>query len=261
MKTRDYGVLTIIGLVLLAGIALPYLQGSYNRVAIVLSSVIQILGFIGLVFVPVGIIGLAVHKVKGPNNRIKSNLAVIALVFGALIYILINTYLVLNGDYKAATLTFLLGVFVAYKVIGILLYKRNTILYPRLFVYLIAIPLLAFFGRKVLAMELAENSRNKTIAQASLWITEIEQFKNINGNYPTSLTELNAALPQPGFMGINNFSYENTNGSYNLSFVQWVDMGAIQEIVVYSNSDTYNMRGHFASYNANEPHWKYFWLD
>lgn len=262
MKTRDYMILIFIGLLLLGCIALPYLQGSYNRVAIVLSSVIQILGFIGMVFVPVGIIGLAVNGMnKSRSTRLNFNLAIVALVLGALLYITINAFLVLNGDYKAATLTFLLGLFVAYKAITTLMHRQEAILYPRLFVYLLVLPLVAFFGRKVLVLELAEHSRNVTIAQASVWIEEIEQFKNATGNYPASLSELKTSLPQPEFMGIDNFNYENANDTYNLSFVQWVDMGAVQEVVVYSNSDTYNMRGHFASYHANEPHWKYFWLD
>lgn len=47
----------------------------------------------------------------------------------------------------------------------------------------------------------------------------------------------------------------------NRSRRQWVDMGAVQEVVVYSNTGDYNMKGHFASYDATQPHWKYFWLD
>lgn len=257
-------ILAAISIVLLACIALPYLQGSFSRTVIIVSTVLQLLGFVGLVFVPVGVVGLAVNKLnvsQSQNNPLNFGLSMITLVLGALLYATMNLYLILNGDYKASVLTLLLGVFVSFKVTGTLRHKRGTIRFKRLFVYLIVIPLVAFFGRKVLAPELAENSRNETITQAAMWIKEIEQYKNTTGDYPDSLMEIETRLPQPEFMGIDDFTYEKRNGIYNLSFVQWVDMGAVKEVVVYSNSDTYNMKGHFASYTANEPHWKYFWLD
>ncbi len=38
-------------------------------------------------------------------------------------------------------------------------------------------------------------------------------------------------------------------------------MGAVQEVVVYSNTGDYNMKGHFASYDATQPHWNIFgWI-
>ncbi|MCW5911990.1 MAG: YIP1 family protein [Cyclobacteriaceae bacterium] len=267
MKKKDILILTMICLALLGAIMLPFLQGSFSIATVIVSGISQAVGFIGLVFVPVGIVGLAVNQISKfkaePSYKSRFNyaMALTALIMGSLLYAGLNTALFINGDIKAGTLTLLMGIFLVYRAFSYLQRNAQVIPFQRVFVYLICIPLVAFYGRKVLAFELADMSRNHTINQAAIWITEIESYKKITGEYPDSINELNAELPQPKYMGIRDFSYQKKNGTYNIFFVQWVDMGAVQEVVVYSNTDDYNMKGHFASYDASQPHWKYFWLD
>ncbi len=81
-------LLAAICTVLLSGIMLPYLPGTYSAAAIITSGVAQAVGFFGLVLVPIGIAGLAVirlNKVRGnvdPNKTDGHALAITALVLG-----------------------------------------------------------------------------------------------------------------------------------------------------------------------------------
>lgn len=267
MKKKDMLVITVISLVLLTFIALPYLQGTFLMATVVLSAICQLIGFMGIVFIPIGIVGIAVNKIKkskiDPSNQNRSNYytAVFALVTGTLLYAGLNIALFINGDLKAAILTLVTGIYLGYKAFSYLQAHRQAIVFPRLFAYLVFIPLVAFLGRKVLASELSNISRDKTINQAAILVDEIEDYKRSTGKYPNSIDDIPVALPQPKFMGIESFKYERRDDTYNLFFVQWVDMGAVQEVVVYSNTGNYNMKGHFASFDASQPRWRYFWLD
>jgi hypothetical protein len=62
-------------------------------------------------------------------------------------------------------------------------------------------------------------------------------------------------------MGIDEFRYERNGNAYNLSFIQWQHVGATEEVVMYNKNDQHNVKGHFASYDAKKPHWRYYWLD
>ena len=267
MNKKDLLILAVICLALLTGIMLPFLQGSFRIATVIISGISQAIGFVGLVFVPIGIIGVAVnqiHKFKNSpldKSHFNYTIALIALIVGVLLYAGLDIALFINGDIKAGCLTLLLGMWVGWKAFSYLQSNAQVIRFQRIFAYLICIPLVAFFGRKVLAFELSDMARNDTISQATVWINEIENYKKTTGEYPNSITELTADLPQPKYMGIKGFNYQKDNETYNLFFEQWVDMGAVQEIVVYSNTDNYNMKGHFASYDATQPRWKYFWLD
>lgn len=266
MKKRDFLVLGSVCMVLLVLIMLPFLQGSFSIVTVVASGISQAIGFVGIVFIPIGITGIAITRFnRSKNNPDKSRygriITLSAVILAMLFYTGLDVALFMNGDIKAGIITLVVGLVFGYRVMVYLQNSSKLIPFQKIYVYLIFVPLVAFFGRKFMAFELSRISRNETIEQASVWINEIENYKQSTGQYPDSIHELKTTLPQPRYMGIREFTYERVNETYNLSFVQWVDMGAVQEVVVYSNTDTYNMKGYFARYDAPQPNWKYFWLD
>lgn len=129
--------------------------------------------------------------------------------------------------------------------------------YRMLFLYFIFLPLVAMFGRKYMAAQLATQSRNNTIQLANEWITNIEDHKAKNGDYPQKITDIKNELPEPVYMGIKSIVYEKVSGGYHLQFTQWVDMGAAQEVVVYSKNSSYYSKGHIASFDTGIPGWKF----
>lgn len=110
---------------------------------------------------------------------------------------------------------------------------------------------------------LCDYSRNYAIEKGQTVISAVENYYVQKGHYPESITELHN-IPQPSVMGIGDFRYERNGNAYNLSFAQSqfvFQRFATQEVVMYNKNDEHNVKGHYASYNAKLPHWKYFWLD
>ena len=91
-------------------------------------------------------------------------------------------------------------------------------------------------------------------------IAAIENYHHQIGSYPASI-EYVPNVPKPSIMGTDKFIYELNGDAYNLAFVQHQHLGATREVVMYNKNDQHNVKGYFANYNTNQPHWKYYWLD
>ncbi|MFN2440009.1 MAG: hypothetical protein ABR503_12475, partial [Chitinophagaceae bacterium] len=129
--------------------------------------------------------------------------------------------------------------------------------------YLLSIPIIAFTVRAFFIGPVSDYSRNYAIERGQKLINFIENYYTQRGDYPDSIEDLywKYDIPKPSIMGINEFKYQRNGNTYNLFFVQWQHVGATQEVVMYNKNDEHNVKGHFASYNAKQPHWKYYWLD
>ena len=133
--------------------------------------------------------------------------------------------------------------------------------FNRLPVYLFSIPLTAFLVAMFVTTPVSDFSRTYAIKQGQLLINAIENYYSEKGDYPESIEDLANAPKHTSIMGAGGFRYEKIHNAYNLSFIQWLHFGATEEIVMYNKNDEHNVKGHFASYNARKPHWKYYWLD
>ncbi|HEU4859891.1 MAG TPA: permease prefix domain 2-containing transporter [Chitinophagaceae bacterium] len=133
--------------------------------------------------------------------------------------------------------------------------------FNRLPVYLLSIPLTAFLVAMFVTTPVSDFSRTYAIKQGQLLINAIENYYREKGDYPESIEYLANAPKHTSIMGAGGFLYEKNQNGYNLSFIQWLHFGATEEIVMYNKNDEHNVKGHFATYNARKPHWKYYWLD
>lgn len=133
--------------------------------------------------------------------------------------------------------------------------------FNRLPVYLLSIPLTAFLVAMFVTTPISNFSRTYAIKQGQLLIKAIENYYREEGVYPESIGYLANAPKNTSIMGAGGFIYEKNQNGYNLSFIQWLHFGATEEIVMYNKNDEHNVKGHFASYYARKPHWKYYWLD
>lgn len=133
--------------------------------------------------------------------------------------------------------------------------------FNRLPVYLLSIPLTAFLVAMFVITPVSDLSRTHAIKQGQLLINAIENYYMEKGDYPGSIENLTNAPKHTSIMGAGRFLYEKKHNGYNLSFIQWLHFGATEEVVMYNKNDEHNVKGHFASYDARKPHWKYYWLD
>jgi hypothetical protein len=152
----------------------------------------------------------------------------------------------------------------------------------RLPIYLLTIPLTAFFTFMYIVKPASNFSRDFAIKKGEALIASIEDHKNKTGQYPESLQEMYAhtenKMPQPSIMGIEDFHYNKINDHYSLSFSQWLDLGSLEEIVLYDKHDLKNnltgdlakydysfdlcrARTAFASHETGHQYWRYYLCD
>ena len=263
--------LRLIFLNLLVGfcIFLPFLPGPHDKLALGLSILAQLIGFLGLVLVPIGIFWLIqeIKKLNG-STTLSSNwsngyyLAIITLLVCIIFSLFLGLVLLVGTGITAGIIWLVMLSIGIYKVIPAIKRLKNAARerFNVVPLYLLSLPIIAFTLRSFLISPVSEYGRNYAIQQSHGVITAIERYYDDHGNYPESL-EYIQDLGRPSVMGIDEFKYERNGEAYNLSFVQWQHLGATREVVMFNKKDEHNVKGHFASYNVKKPHWKYYWLD
>ena len=154
--------------------------------------------------------------------------------------------------------------------------------FNRVPLYFVTIPLIAFITLFFLVRPASDFSREYAIKRSQKLITSIEEFKARAGHYPESLDDMypdsGKKIPKPSIMGIAEFRYNKINGSYSLSFSQWLHLGSLEEIVLYDkndvkdhvtgksarydyNLDLWRIKGAFASHDTRHSNWRYYHVD
>lgn len=149
-------------------------------------------------------------------------------------------------------------------------------------VYMITIPLIAFLTFRFVMQPISNFSRNFAIQQSETLIASIEAHKQKTGQYPTSIQQLyqhsREKIPKPFIMGIGDFRYIKINDDYSLSFSQWLQVGSLEEIVLYDKNDLKNnltgeytkydysvdlwrIKGAFANHETRYQNWRYYHCD
>ena len=255
MKKFHWLLLIAANLVFAICIFLPFLPGRYDQLSVGLSGMAQVAGIIGLPLSFIGILWIV-------NRRNAYYYAIIAGCFGILISLFLGLCLLLGAGVSAAIALLLAVVIAACNWIPTIKKMKHQqrpgpAMAP---LYLLSIPLIALTIRLLFITPVSNYSRNHAIEQAQSVINAIESYHTQKGSYPESIEYL-YDLPSPSIMGIHAFHYEKNGSAYNLSFIQWQHVLATKEVVMYNKNDEHNVKGHFASYPARQPHWKYYWLD
>lgn len=267
----------------------PFFSGEYDALATPLSGMAQVLGVLGLLFVPVGVLWLIYELRK--RARAKSNLstkargyyfALASMVVFSLIAIAVSFGAFLSQGLSFGFLTLALCFYVASRLTpGLKSLKRaegEGFNYVPL--YLVFVPCMVLIFQLALAPRATNFSRNRAIAQSAELIGDIEKYHAEHGRYPASLLALHKDY-KPSVVGIEQFHYAPNGEAYNLFFEQptfLLDFG-IREIVMYNKLDEHLMVSHAAwiltaapeqlaarqgwhtSHDASSQHWKYFWFD
>jgi len=260
--------------------------------AIIGLAVIQLkAGFLGPLLILIGIIwpiveirNLRNRNGENPNWRTAYSLAIIATVIIVAIYLLLLVAVFIQGEFVNGSLALVLGALALKKAIAGIKKLRDPSMWQfnSTPFYLLAIPLIAYFTRIYIMEPLSNYSRSMAIERSQVLIAAIEEFKNKEGQYPESIQDLEAGylkkIPSPLIMGILNFRYHKINDNFSLSFSQWLELGSLEEIVLYDKDNLKNkltgqfakydysfdlcrVKGAFASYDTGHGYWRYYWVD
>jgi hypothetical protein len=275
MKAIQWMKLGLINVALILLCLIPFVPGPYTRVASAITTLVQSAGFFGLLIIPVSIFWL-IAEIKSVMQPQKERthwtsgyyLAIAAaIVFvcmsGLILFLLVHNEGVLGGVFALLIISSLLIIFLPR-------IKKLKLAATGYFnpapLYLLSIPVIVFIIRLYMFEPLCDYSRSVAINRSASLITAIEAYKAQTGIYPESLDTLAGtflpAIPKPGVMGIDQFRYErNFDGTYALWFVQWQHFSATKEIVMFNKEDSFPVKGHFAAFYVDQPHWRYYWLD
>jgi len=144
------------------------------------------------------------------------------------------------------------------------------------------IPLVGFVTFLFLVTPASNFSRDLAIKKGQQIIAAIEDYKAKVNTYPASLEELSPGIVKemsdPLIMGAEGFRYHKIEDRYSLSFSQWLDLGSLEEIVMYDKDDLKNnltgrysnysykvdlwrVKGAFAIHTTKYDYWKYYHVD
>ncbi len=268
MKKAALIRLVLVNLFVIALIILPFLPGPPNKLVVVLSVFAQSAGFFGLPLVLIGVAWIIVgirKKYTGNNQQLYNKLPYYFAVVSTLIVTLISLLLVigmcanigqLNIGILAGFAGTVLCVFALIRPMKAIkkLKKNDGARFNSLPLYLATIPFISFCARTYLMEPMSDYSRNIAIENASHLINAVEDFKNAKGLYPASLHELDAGssskMRRSMVMGIADFRYNQIGDRYSVSFSQWLELGSLEEIVLYDKDDLRgNLSGKFAKYD------------
>ncbi|HRN50322.1 MAG TPA: hypothetical protein PLC52_04055 [Anaerolineales bacterium] len=253
----------------------PFLTGGYDRLAVPLSTMVQVFGVVGLALVPGGLLWLAKPKFGFALSVWSSAVATcIALVLALFATLSVgNAFGILTLAAWAYTLIQLIPELKRLK------HAENSGFRP-VPLYLVCLPVLVLAAQLVLAGPMTQASRDRAIANASLFIEDIEQYYASHGRYPLSLQAQNRDY-YPNIVGVERYIYVPQGDSYNLSFEQprfLLDRFGTREWVVYNPRDEHRVFSHtawllappevvepsqgwYAVHDSAQPHWRYFWFD
>lgn len=261
IRKTDALQLCAMNFLLVLLIVFPFLPGPPSGLILVLSVLGQIMGVVGLVFLPVAITWTILEvrrQVKIRTTNVYAGFSygysIFMLILCTLVFGLVVVALFPTAGPWAGTTAVAVGVF--FFILALRGINRTRKCPGRKFnmapLYFLTLPLMAFLARSFVLGPVSGFSRNLAIERSQPLITAIEEYKMQKGVYPETLAALKKEknVPEPFIMGISQYRYNRINGQYSLSFSQWLDFGSLEEIVVYDKTDlANNLTGRYASYD------------
>lgn len=286
------GIVLTIAFILFCTL-LPFLPGSYDNLAIALSEMAHMFGVVGLLLVLVGLLWIGVERSSRLAQK-RHLFPLLALIASTLVWATLCLAAIVHSGVVLAFAVVLIWVLVLRKAWARFRQgaspDRSSGPLDRpsapparssaLPFYLIAVPIAVALLQWTLVDRAVEMSRNRAIANSAPLIAAIEEYRNRNGRYPTSLLAEHPDI-RPQVMGIREYHYEPHGAAYNLVFEQFNYRFGTREFVVYNPLDEHVMtahaidilqmtpeqlvlertRGHYSRHDLPQPHWKYFWFD
>ncbi|HSA54868.1 MAG TPA: hypothetical protein VLE53_04150 [Gemmatimonadaceae bacterium] len=262
---------------------LPFLPGRYDGLAVALSGMAQVFGFVGLLLVPAAAFWLAFNARRRGATGVparRDGAAAAVLVVAAFVGLIVALTAVVFSGFSLAIVAVALWASFVWK--GARRRARASPTAPRLTrptaVALMLVPIAVTTLQFSLAGPVSEWSRGRAIRNSARLIADIETYREAHGRYPPSLLALWPDY-HPGLIGVAQYRYEPSGDAYNLVFEHPSLRLGTREIVVYNPRDEQVAtshavdlleyagqalevrRGYLTVHPANAPHWKYFLFD
>lgn len=257
---------------------LPFLPGPYDPLALPLSMMARVAGFVGLLLTPVGALWLA-SRYSRPLAGLRHACAVAALIVSSFVWAAVSLAAFALGSLSLALLCLALGVYVVFRVAprlrGLKTAPAHT---PAAALYFLVVPVAVFLLQRAVIGPAVGFSRSRAISNSARLIADIERYRAARGHYPPSLLSVNKDY-SPGVVGIEKFHYEPSGDAFNLLFEQPASPLGTREFVVYNprgeqTATSHAMdlleytperleraRGYYAVHDVPHTRWKYFWFD
>ena len=212
---------------------LPFLPGTYDPLALPLSMMARVAGFVGLLFAPIGALWMA-FSASRPLAGKQHACAVAALIVASLVWGAVSLAAFALGSLSLALICLALGVYVAFRVrpqvSGL---KTEPTPTPAPALYFLVVPVAVFLLQRAILDPAVEFSRDRAISNSALLIADIEQYRATRGHYPPSLLSVHKDY-SPGVIGIEKFHYEPSGDAFNLLFEQPASPLGTREFVIYN---------------------------
>lgn len=270
MKPQNWLSLVLIAFVVVVASVAPFLPGPSNDFSHDISQFAQIIGYLGLAFIPFGLVWLfiEVRNKKGEKLNRWSNGYYPALLVLTPVFLFLPLQL-FRAIYMGWTFH-LLPLVIIFSVVAFIIYRIRKLkpkteykFNPAPF-YIVFIPIIALCTSQFAVEQAAALSREKIIVKTQPLLAAIDQYKIAHGDYPEKLEILEGKyIPQiPTFhiMGIRAYQYEKYNGSFQLSFEQLWHWNTT-EVVVYNASGQKSMKDNYENHPTNHKNWRYYMAD
>jgi hypothetical protein len=256
---------------------LPFFPGRYDRLAVPLSAMAQMVGTVGLVLVPIGILWMVAGRSERSAAR-RYVFAFVAVIGASLVAAVVSLIGIIQSGFVLGLAGLTLWGYAVLRVWPKLMQAEGPP--PAFPLYFVAVPVTVSLLQLALVGPAVEFSRGRAIRNSAPIIAAIERYYSTHGRYPPSLL---AVWPDysPGVIGIEQYLYEPTGEAYNLLFEQFTYRFGTREFVMYNPRDEHAMtshamdllrltaeqlaiertRGHYALHDTAFPNWKRFLFD
>ncbi len=270
MKLRNWLLLLLLPLLVVAATVAPFLPGSGNNFSHIISQFAQTLGYIGLPFVPFGLFWLIIEMRnkngqqlnRWTNGYYPSWLTLIPVFLFLPMKIIL---FILQGQTFSVlpfAIIILIAAFFIYHIQK--LKKKTDYKFNPAPVYIVLIPVIALLTSEFALEKVAALTREKAIVKTEPLIAAIEKYKTENGEYPENLESLKGKylqeIPKLNIMGMRDYQYEKRNRSFQLTFERLWHWNAT-EVVVYNTLGQKDIKGNYGNYPTDHTNWWYYMAD
>jgi hypothetical protein len=271
----------------------PFLPGTHDRLAVTLATMALMLGWAGLLLVPIGAIWLVYELMRRrtktqrePTQGKGHYFAIAAMAASLVVAAAVALAAAIQTGPSLAVGVLLFWAYVVYRLM-----PRVTRLkegggggFNPAPLYMLIVPSVLVVAHLTLLKPAVEFSRNRAIMGSAKLIKAIEAYRAAHGRYPLSLAS-SISDYDPPVVGVERYHYEPSERAYNVFFEQFTYPIGVQEFVMYNPLDEQTLmvhdqdlleatqeqidaeRAYHLRHNAHAvpapapPHWKYFWFD
>ena len=256
-------------LVVVASVA-PFLPGPGNSFSHGISQFAQAIGYIGLPFVPFGLVWLIIElrnkngqKLNRWTSGFYPSLLALIPVFLFLPWQIIKA-LVAGRTFDVWPIAIIVSVvaFIIYRIQK--LKKKTEYKFNPAPLCIVLIPVFAMLTSRFAVEKVAAFTRERAILKTEPLIVAIERYKTEYGEYPENLESLKGKfiqeIPKVNIMGMRAYQYEKRNSSFQLSFERLWHWNAT-EVVAYNTLGQKGIQGNYENYPTNHTNWWYYLAD